>query len=331
MSTQSFTRLKTNVIKIFLLPCLAVITQALVYKFGTLRHYMPLVEEAERARLVTVKELEAGAGPKLSKAVDHETAQSNISSQQAQLAENAVNPGGVPSHGVLSTRAGLGPQGAAVGGTLASSTAVSGRPLTAPEAMDVDVEGTGAGEEQVDVGDDVEIEVGAEGAGSGAAAIAVDAPSVTGGTAGEDDTSGMTSAAPGAVAGARTRGGFVARNVSGGGRGGVMGVSGASTTVAVTAGVSPTSVPISAVAPSPAASTTTASTATRGAGSPGRAGGVLFRGTLSSGSEVANSAASTLKIAREPQAPREDGAPRKFALGGPPEVGDSVQEVKVRG
>lgn len=293
---------------------------------------MPLVEEAERARLVTVKELEAGAGPKLSKAVDHDTAQSNRSSQQAQSAENAVNPAGVPNHGgVLSARAGLGPQGAAVGGTLASSTSASGRPLTAPEAMDVDVEGTGAGEEQVDVGDDVEIEVGAEGAGSGAAAIALGAPSAVGGTAGEDDLSGMASAAPGA----RTRGGVVARNVSGSDRGGVMGVSGASTTGAVTVGVagslSPTSVPISAVAPSPAVSTTTASTATRGAGSPGRTGGVMFRGTLSPGSEVANSAASTLKISREPPALREDGAPRKFALGGPPEVGDSVQEVKVRG
>lgn len=285
---------------------------------------MPLVEEAERARLVTVKELEAGAGPKLSKAVDHDVAQSNRSSQQVQSAENAVNPRGVPNHGgVLSARAGMGPQGTAVGGTLASSTSASGRSLTAPEAMDVDVEGTGAGEEQVDVGDDVEIEVGAEGAGSGAAAIAVGASSAVGGTAGDNDMSGMTSVAPGT----RTRGGVAARNVSGGDRGG--------TTVAVTAGVagslSPTSVPISSVAASPAVSTTITSTATRGAGSPGRTGGILFRGTLSPGSEVANSAASTLKISREPPAPRENGAPRKFALGGPPEVGDSVQEVKVRG
>ena len=72
----------------------------------------------------------------------------------------------------------------------------------------------------------------------------------------------------------------------------------------------------------------------RGAGLPPGGGGAAgggegVRNPVASGAEVANSAAATLKIAREPPALREEGAPRKFALGGPPEVGDSIQEVKV--
>lgn len=60
-------------------------------------------------------------------------------------------------------------------------------------------------------------------------------------------------------------------------------------------------------------------------------GGVAgTRSPVNTGTEVANSAAATLKIAREPPPSREDDMPRKFALGGPPEVADSIQEVKVR-
>ncbi|CAN0348814.1 unnamed protein product, partial [Ectocarpus sp. 12 AP-2014] len=55
----------------------------------------------------------------------------------------------------------------------------------------------------------------------------------------------------------------------------------------------------------------------------------VARTPVHGGAEVANSAAAALRIARESSSSREEGSPRKFALGGPPEVNDTIQEVKI--
>ena len=269
-------------------PLIGTITQALVYKFGTLRHYMPLVEEAERARIVNVRDLEAGAGPKLARAI----AQDGSSTSAASQAQAAASPAGGPlGRGGMATprspaasSTAFGSQGTPVSSPLSPAPGASGRPATVgAEAMEVDDDGTGAGEEQVDVGDDGEIEVGAEsGGGEGKAG----------------STSAMASGS-GAVGG-RIRGG-AGVPTHGGGRG-------------------PGAVLIPAL--SPVAATAAGASSLAGAAAAGGRSAVLF------GAEVANSAAATLGIAREPLVPRDNGATRKFALGGPPEVGDSVQEVK---
>lgn len=304
-----------------------------MYKFGTLRHYMPLVEEAERARARHAKEIEAGAGPKLAKAVLQDgtvstasAISSEVHSPQLPTLKNASPSTGSlltttqvaavtarPAVDTPATRAAQiaavptsTTQHGAVTATTATPTPVASVPLSVrqqqahgtAEAMDVDVEGTGAGEEQVDVGDDVEIEVGAEGGGSS------NHPGTAAAVIGGGRALGSTSAAGGVVSGTQME--MDARSVARGGAGAVgTGPSG---------GVS---VPGAATVASRAASLV----------APVGAGG--GRNPVHGGAEVANSAAATLKIAREPPAPREDGAPRKFALGGPPEVGDSIQEVKV--
>lgn len=357
--------------------------QALVYKFGTLRHYMPLVEEAERARLRHVQSVEAGAGPKLAPAVvnNHNNSSSSSSAgptsssptsaaaaattttlsplmtrsstsafaisppappptpgastatpvaspasalqapqatavmsaaqaAQAAAAASAAATASAQAQAAARTQAAVAAATAATApaaaSTITTTTAVTAPPL-APETMEVDVEGTGAGEEHVvNVEDDVDVGGGTHAgaprvAAAAAAAVPVAVPVVTKGDSMDVD-------------GGAARTAVVGRTVV------PAPGAGASATGAVGAA--------GAVVPSHARAVVGRGTIATAPGAPATAAPAA-RSQVQSGAEVANSAAATLKIARAVPPPREDGAPRKFALGGPPEIGDSIQEVKV--